>query len=155
MSVNRRCVVKWVLIVSLSLNLLVFGGITARILIDPDGRPLPPNLAWILDDLDAETLARLEPKMDEYRAASRPLLGEVFRAQAGVNALLAEEPLNVEALDEAFDELREVSMRFLEITQQQTVEIFAQITPEQRLQAMSFMRERRDPEQSRSPDNEP
>jgi hypothetical protein len=93
--------------------------------------------------------------MEEYRAASRPLLGEVFRAQAGVNALLAEEPLNVEALDEAFDELREVSMRFLEITQQQTVEIFAQITPEQRLQAMSFMRERRDPEQSRSPDNEP
>jgi len=103
MSVNRRCVVKWVLIVSLSLNLLVFGGITARILIDPDGRPLPPNLAWILDDLDAATLARLEPKMDEYRAASRPLLGEVFRAQASVNALLAEEPLNVEALNEAFE----------------------------------------------------
>lgn len=154
MSVNRRRVVKWVLIVSLSLNLLVFGGITARILIDPDGRPLPPNLSWILDDLDAETLARLEPKMDDYRAASRPLLGEVFRAQASVNALLAEEPLNVDALNEAFDELREVSMRFLEITQQQTVEIFAQITPEQRLEAMSFMQERRDPEESRRQDNE-
>ena len=63
----------------------------------------------------------------------------------GVNGLLTEEQLNEEALNAAFDELREVAMRYLEITQQQTVEIFTQITPEQRVHAMSFMRERRDP----------
>ena len=62
-----------------------------------------------------------------------------------------EEQLNEEALNAAFDELREVAMRYLEITQQQTVEIFTQITPEQRVHAMSFMRERRDPDQSRDP----
>jgi len=148
MTVNRRRVINWVLVVSLSLNLLVFGGITARILIDPDGRPLPPNLSWILDDLDEETLARLEPQMEEYRDAMRPLRGAIFRAQVGVNELLTEEPLNQEALNVAFDELREVAMRYLEITQQQTVDIFARITPEQRVEAMSFMRERRDPEDS-------
>lgn len=151
MSVNRRRVINWVLVVSLSLNLLVFGGIAARILIDPNGRPLPQNLSWILDDLDEATLARLEPRMDEYRDAMRPLRGEIFRAQVGVNGLLTEEQLDEEALNAAFDELREVAMRYLEITQQQTVEIFTQITPEQRVHAMSFMRERRDPDQSRDP----
>lgn len=149
MTVNRRRVINWVLVVSLSLNLLVFGGIAARILIDPNGRPLPQNLSWILDDLDEATLQRLEPHMEEYRAAMRPLRGEIFRAQVDVNELLTEEPLNEEALNSAFDELREVATRYLEITQQQTIEIFAQITPEQRVQAMSFMRERRDPIEAR------
>ncbi len=146
MSLNRRRLIKAVLVVSLSLNLLVFGGITARILIDPDGRPLPPNLGWILDDLDAETLARLEPRMGDYRAAMRPLRGDIFRAQMTVNALLTDEQLDEEALNAAFDELRDVAMRYLEITQEQTVEIFSQITPQQRIHAMSFMQDRRDPE---------
>lgn len=146
MSIHRRRLLKAVLVISLSLNLLVFGGITARILIDPDGRPLPPNLGWILDDLDADTLARLEPRMDAYRNAMRPLRGEIFRAQVAVNELLTEEQLDEVALNAAFDELREVAMRYLEITQEQTVEIFTQITPEQRIHAMSFMQDRRDPE---------
>lgn len=153
MSLNRRRVINGVLLVSLSLNLLVFGGIAARILIDPNGRPLPPNLSWILDDLDEATLARLEPRMDEYRSAMRPLRGEIFRAQVGVNELLTEEPLNEEALTLAFDELREVAMRYLEITQQQTIDIFAQITPEQRVQAMRFMQDRRDPGERRDPES--
>ena len=105
--------------------------------------------AFRLADHQAQALgdeyARLEPRMDEYRDAMRPLRGEIFRAQVGVNGLLTEEQLNEEALNAAFDELREVAMRYLEITQQQTVEIFTQITPEQRVHAMSFMRERRDP----------
>ncbi len=154
MSVNRRRVINWVLVVSLSLNLLVFGGIAARILIDPNGRPLPQNLSWILDDLDEATLQRLEPHMQEYRAAMRPLRGEIFRAQVDVNELLTEEPLNEEALKVAFDELREVATRYLEITQQQTIEIFAQITPEQRIHAMSFMQDRRDPDERRGPEND-
>jgi Spy/CpxP family protein refolding chaperone len=154
MSVNRRRVINWVLVVSLSLNLLVFGGIAARILIDPNGRPLPQNLSWILDDLDEATLQRLEPHMEEYRAAMRPLRGEIFRAQVDVNELLTEEPLNEEALKVAFDELREVATRYLEITQQQTIEIFAQITPEQRIHAMSFMQDRRDPDERRGPEND-
>lgn len=154
MSVNRRRVINWVLVVSLSLNLLVFGGIAARILIDPNGRPLPQNLSWILDDLDEATLQRLEPRMEEYRAAMRPLRGEIFRAQVDVNELLTEEPLNEEALKVAFDELREVATRYLEITQQQTIEIFAQITPEQRIHAMSFMQDRRDPDERRDPQND-
>lgn len=154
MSVNRRRLINWVLVISLSLNLLVFGGIAARILIDPNGRPLPQNLSWILDDLDEATLQRLEPHMEEYRAAMRPLRGEIFRAQVDVNELLTEEPLNEEALKVAFDELREVATRYLEITQQQTIEIFAQITPEQRIHAMSFMQDRRDPDERRGPEND-
>lgn len=149
MNFNRRRVINWILVVSLSLNLLVFGGITARILIDSDGHPLPPNLSWILDDLDEATLERLAPQLGEYRQAMWPLRGAIFRAQVRANELLTEEPLDQEALDTAFDALREAGMAYQEITQQQTIEIFAQITPAQRVQATSFMRERRAPDERR------
>ena len=123
MVINRRRVMSLVLIVSLGLNLLIVGGITARVLSRPDGRPIPPNLSWIVNNLDEATADRLQPIVEEYGAAARPLRGAIFRAQWQINQLITEEPMNKVAIDEAFDDLRKAGLEYQELSHNQTTRI--------------------------------
>jgi uncharacterized membrane protein len=149
MSVKRRRIMTVVLVLSLGLNLLIIGGITARILIAPEGRSHPPNLTWILDDLDEETRAMLRPRIEEYRDAMWPMRVAIFRAQREVNDLLTQEPLDSDALVSAFSRLREAGIAYQETTHEQTIALFAQLSQQQREDVMSFMRERRNPLEAR------
>ncbi|MDP1932565.1 MAG: periplasmic heavy metal sensor [Gammaproteobacteria bacterium] len=149
MTINRRRLMTWLLVVSLGFNLLVVGGITARVMSRSEGRPIPPNLSWILDNLEEETRATLRPRLREFGEVVRPLRGAVFRAQRQVNDLILEEPMNKEAIALAFDELRKASLEYQETTHTQTIAIFELLTEEQRKLALSFMDERRDPLDSR------
>lgn len=153
MTINRRRLMTWVLVLSLGINLLIAGGITSRILSRPDGRPIPPNLSWIMYSLDDDTAeAKIRPQMEEFGQIMWPLRGAMFRAQRHVNNLMTEEPMDRTAIATAFDELRQTSLEYQETTHQQTIAIFAMLTPEQRKQAMSFMTNRRNPMDGRSRD---
>jgi uncharacterized membrane protein len=150
MSVKRRRIMTVVLVLSLSLNLLIIGGITARILTAPEGRFHPPNLTWILDGLDAETRAMLHPRIEEYRDAIWPMRVAIFRAQREVNDLLTQDILDADALIAAFTRLREASIAYQETTHEQAISLFAQLNQQQREDVMSsFMRERRNPLENR------
>lgn len=151
--INRRRLMTWLLVVSLGFNLLVVGGITARVMSRSEGRPIPPSLSWILDDLGEETRAALRPKMQEFGEVMWPLRRAMFRAQRAVNDLMIEEPMNKEAIAAAFDELRKASLEYQETTHAQTIEIFELLTVDQRKLALSFMNDRRDPQDFRR-DNE-
>ena len=143
--INRRRLMTWLMVVSLGFNLLVVGGITARVMIHSEGRPIPPNLSWILDELGEETRTALRPQLREFGEIMWPLRGELFRAQRKVNELMIEEPMDKEAIALAFDELRKASLEYQETTHAQTIEIFELLTAEQRELALSFMNDRRDP----------
>lgn len=153
MTINRRRLMTWVLVLSLGINLLIAGGITTRILSRPDGRPIPPNLSWIMYSLDDEAAEeKIRPQMEEFGKIMWPLRGAMFRAQRHVNELMIEEPMDRTAIAAAFDELRQASLEYQETTHQQTIAIFAMLTPAQREQAMSFMTNRRNPMEGRSRD---
>ncbi len=145
MTINRRRLMTWLMVISLGFNLLVVGGITARIMSHSEGRPIPPNLSWILDELGEETRAALRPQMREFGEIMWPLRGAMFRAQRRVNQLMIEEPMDKEAIALAFDELRKASLEYQETTHAQTIAIFDLLTEEQRKLALSFMNDRRDP----------
>lgn len=153
MSGNRRRILNVVLVVSLALNLLVFGGIAARILLSPNGRPIPPNLFWVLDTLDEDTQARLRPTMQAFSEEMRPMRFSLFQAQREVNDLLTEDPLNTEAIAVAFEKLRDAGLEYQDIAHRQTLAVFGELTPEQRVSAMSFIQERMRPPRERNRDH--
>ncbi|MEK7258741.1 MAG: periplasmic heavy metal sensor [Pseudomonadota bacterium] len=145
MTINRRRVMNWVLVISLGFNLLVVGGITARIMSHSDFRPIPPSLSWIYDDLDEATRAKLRPMLREFGEISLPLRGEMFRAQRKLSDLMTEEPMDKEAIAIAFDDLRKASLVFQETTHAQTIAVFELLNPEQRTMALRFLRDRSNP----------
>lgn len=152
MSNNRRRALNVVLVLSLALNLLVFGGIAARMMWSPDGRPIPPNLFWVLERLDDEAQARLRPTMQAFSEEMRPIRSTLYQAQQGVNNLLTEDPLNNEAIAAAFSKLRDAGLEYQDIAHRQTLAIFGELTPEQRVTAMRFIQERLRPPGERNRD---
>ncbi|MDT8428344.1 MAG: periplasmic heavy metal sensor [Pseudomonadales bacterium] len=145
MSLNYKSLGTWVLIVSLTLNLLLIGGISARFLNRSSIRPLPSNVGWLLRDLDTDTRDQLRPQLEQYAEETRPLRGNMFRAQRQLNSLMATDPLDQEAIRAAFAELRRTNLVYQEASHEQTLSILAALTPEQRQYALSFMRNRRNP----------
>ena len=156
MSSNRRRALNVVLVISLALNILVFGGMVARMLSSPSGRPIPPNLFWVLERLDDEAQARLRPTMQTFSDEMRPIRYTLYQAQRDVNELLTEDPLNSEAIAVAFEKLRDAGLEYQDIAHRQTLAIFGDLTPEQRVTAMRFIQERSRPpgERNRDRNNE-
>lgn len=150
MSNNRRRALNVVLVLSLALNLLVFGGVVARMMESPDGRPIPPNLFWVLERLDDEAQARLRPTMEDFSDEMRPIRSTLYQAQLEVNNLLTEDPLNSEAIAAAFSKLRDAGLEYQDLAHEQTLAIFGELTPEQRVAAMRFIQERSRPPGERS-----
>ncbi len=156
MSINRRSALNILLMLSLGANLLLFGGMAARYFDTPNGRPIPPNLSWVLRELDDTTQARLRPMLEEYSDEIRPMRMALFQAQRAVNDLLTKDPLNKEEIGLAFDALRTVGIQYQDRSHEQTLEIFAQLSPEQRVNAMRYIQERsRSPRESRDESREP
>ena len=152
MSSNRSRALNVIVVISLALNLLVFGGIGARMLWPPEGRPIPPNLFWVLERLDDEAQARLRPTMQAFSDEMRPIRYTLYSAQQDVNALLTEDPLNKEAIAAAFEKLRSAGLEYQDIAHRQTLAIFGELSPEQRVSAMRFIQERSRPPGERNRD---
>lgn len=149
MSVNRRRALNIALVVSLALNLLVFGGMAARMLSSPNGRPIPPNLNWVIRELEDVTRARLQPTLDQYSEETRPVRYALFQAQREVNKLLVQNPLDSDAIEDAFETLRVRGEEYQALSHRQTLALFSQLSPEEREEAMRFIQERSRPPRDR------
>ena len=154
---TRRNLLLAILLVSVAANLFFVGAIGYRALsfsMAREGRPLPPNLGWLVRDLSAERRAELEDFLIAGAENIQPLRREIFEAQNRVGELMSAEPFDAAALQQAFADLRAVSDRYQEATQSQTVSILEQFTPEERQAARDFVRQR-GPREGRPGDGRP
>jgi uncharacterized membrane protein len=150
MSLNRHNILMLVLAVSVTVNLFFVGAVTARYVDRPERPMEPPNMRWVMRAVDDSTRENLRPRLMQYGEILRPLRGEMFRAQREVNELLAAEPVDTQAVAAAFERLRAANLRYQEVTHQQLAQVFAALSPEQRVQAFRFMSERRNPDGERN-----
>lgn len=133
------------LLVSLSINLFFVGGIAYRLVNFQDegtGRPLPPNVGWIVRDLDPLRRAELEPQLAASFEQIGPIRREMIAAQRQVNALMSAQPFDAAALTAAFATLRDASMRYQAISHEQTGEILGLLSEEERQAALEFVQRR-------------
>ncbi|MCB1648536.1 MAG: periplasmic heavy metal sensor [Pseudomonadales bacterium] len=150
MSLNRRRIINVVLVVSLALNLFVFGGMAARMMsFHNNGRPIPPNLNWVIRQLDEDTRANLQSTLDRYGEETGPVRHALFLAQRKVNELLIQNPLDTEAIEAAFAALRAAGEEYQELSHRQTLALFTQLSPQEREEAMRFIQERSRPPRER------
>lgn len=139
---NKRNLLLILLLASLALNLLLIGGIGWRM---ANARKyvqalVPPSTGWILRDLSEERRAELQPAAREGFESVRPARIEMFRAQRRVNELIGNEPFDQEALEDAFAQLRELSMDYQALSHERTIELLELLTPEERQAATEFVR---------------
>ncbi len=133
------------LLVSMSINLFFVGGIAYRVMNFQDersGRPLPPNVGWIVRDLDPERRTELEPQLQASFEQIGPIRREMISAQRQVNELMSAQPFDAAALSAAFATLRDASMRYQAISHKQTSEILGLLSEEERLAALEFVQRR-------------
>ena len=152
---NRQKLLSIALLVSIAANLFLIGGITYRVLSFremPDARPFPPNVGWIVRDLSDERRAELAPVLRDTGEQIRPTRREMLRAMSRVNELMAASEFDSVALAEAFAELRSANDRYQTLSHQQTINILAQLTNEERLAAREFV-QRRGPRDGRDRDD--
>ncbi|HDZ10344.1 periplasmic heavy metal sensor [Pseudohongiella sp.] len=145
MSMNKRRALLWTLVASLALNLFFVGAIGARMLDHRDRSSTPPSLGWILRDLEPQLQASLRPQLQQYGESLRPVRGQMFRAQREVNRLLAQDALDKEAILVAFEELRQINLRYQQLSHEGTLAVVSQLAPEQRSRVFRFMSGRRNP----------
>lgn len=142
---SRRQLLVTALLVSVAINLFFIGGLGIRMLRLQDmreARPLPPNLGWIVRDLNESRRSELADTIRSSAEQVMPLRRAMFSAQGRVNELMAAEDFDAEALTAAFAELRAASSQYQQVTQEQTVNILAKLTPEERQSAREFVRRR-------------
>jgi len=139
------------LLFSIAFNLIFIGGIATRLSgsrgFSP--RPFPPNVSWAVRDLSEERRDDLSPLMAQSFEEIRPLRREMYEAQQQVNQLMAAEIYDPVAMSQAFTELRQVNLRYQELSHRQTVTILDQLTDEERRMSLEFI-SRRGPRDRRS-----
>jgi uncharacterized membrane protein len=146
MAINKSNALLLWLLGSVGLNLFLIGAISARVINRPPQEVLaPPSVGWIMRELEPEARRALQPELREYGESLRPLRGDMFRAQREVNRLMAQDPLDRDAIRAAFRELRQANMAYQELSHEQIATLFSRLTAEQRQRALRFMGNRRNP----------
>jgi len=148
---NRNQFIVLALLASIAINLVFVGGIAFRYLNSERsgmGRPLPPNIGWIVRDLSEDRRSELAPILQQSFEEIRPIRGELFVVQRSVNQLMAAQPFDAVALELAFTQLREINTRYQELSHRQTNDILNQLSEEERRIALEFV-ERRGPRDGR------
>lgn len=143
MTKNRILLVG--LLLSLSINLFFVGGIAYRVAnfqTERSGRPLPPNVGWVVRDLEESRRSELEPQLRESFAEIDPIRRDMMNTQRQVNELMSAQPFNANALNAAFAELREASIRYQALSHEQTSEILGLLSEDERQAALEFVQRR-------------
>ena len=133
------------LLVSISINLFFIGGIAYRVAnfqADRSFRPLPPNIGWVVRDLDESRRAELEPQLRASFEEINPIRREMIEAQRLVNGLMSAQPFDAAALDAAFASLREANIRYQALSHEQTSELFGLLSEDERQAALEFVQRR-------------
>lgn len=134
-----------ILLVSIAFNLLFAAGIASRIFGnqgEQSGRPLPPNVGWIVRDLDEQRRTELAPQLQASFEEVNPLRRELMSAQRNVNNLMQAQPFDAAALEEAFATLRATNIRYQELSHAQTSELLQLLSEEERVAALDFVKRR-------------
>lgn len=133
------------LLISLALNLLFIGAISYRY-ISPQreriARPLPPNIGWIVRDLEQQRHSELQAIMQKSAKEISPIRREMLAAQRRVNELMSAQPYDMNALNDAFAELREASIRYQTLSHKKTATILGELSEQERQVALDFVRRR-------------
>lgn len=149
---NRTRLLLLVLIASFALNLFFIGGIAYRMNSGApvSGRPLPPNVNWMVRDLSEARRMELQPLMEHSAEEIRPVRRELFEAQSVVNQLMASADYDAAALEAAFAELRAANARYQLMSHQHSVAMLNELTEAERRVAVEFIN-RRGPQDGRDP----
>ena len=148
---TRRNLLLLTLLVSVGINLFLLGGIAIRVANSQDfreARPLPPNIGWVIRDLEDSRQTELMETLRPFAEQVAPLRRAMFEAQREVNRLMSATDYDEEALSAAFARLREASQAYTSLSHSQTIGLFGQLTEEERKAATEFVR-RRGPREGR------
>mgnify|MGYP000537692196 FL=1 len=133
------------LLISLALNLLFIGAISYRY-INPQNertaRPLPPNIGWVVRDLDQQRRDELGPVMQQSAQVIAPVRREMLVALRRVNELISAQAFDMNALSDAFAELREANIRYQTLSHEQTTTILGELSEQERQVALDFVKRR-------------
>lgn len=133
------------LLVSISINLFFVGGIAYRVANFQDersGRPLPPNVGWVVRDLEESRRSELEPQLRASYEEIEPIRQEMMNAQRQVNELMSAQPFDGNALNSRFAKLREASIRYQALSHEQTSEILGLLSEDERQAVLEFVQRR-------------
>ncbi len=147
---TRSKILSLLLIVSVGLNLFFIGALTTRLVMRSGIAPMPSSLSWIIRGLDQDTRVDMEPELRAYERSNRSLRAKMFAAQQEVNRQLSAQALNSEATSAAFKELRQASELFQQASHEQTIKVFSELNPADRITAIEFLHQIRGPFNSRA-----
>ncbi len=141
---NRGKLILVILIISLAINLVFIGGISYRISAFRDAplRPFPPNIGWAVRDLSEERQTELAPILDASNEEMLPIRAEMFQTTRLVYELMRSDDFKAEELRAAFLELRNASNRYQELSHEQSIALFSELTDEERRVAQEFTQRR-------------
>ena len=155
---NGRRGLAAALIISIAVNLFFIGGIAFRFYLmhssnDAEtnaGRPLPPNISWLVRDLAPERQEEMRAKLKERGMEGRASRIRMFKAQRESNRLMTADPFDAEALAEAFTALRDAANEYQRLSHLQTAEILSELSVDERRKVVEFIN-RRGPRDGRPP----
>lgn len=142
---NRNKLLLLGLLASIAINLAFVGGISFRfsnLQSEFSGRPLPPNVGWIVRDLSEERRTELSQLLQQSFEVTRPIRAEMLNAQRLVNELMAAQSFDSDALEQAFADLRDANLRYQALSHQQTGMILSELSEQERQTAMEFVQRR-------------
>jgi len=151
---NRRRGLIVALLISIAINLFLVGGVAYRFyLINSEasiGRPLPPNISWLIRDLTPERQEERRAGLRERGMQGRAARIRLFKAQSESNRLMTQDPFDEEALAAALAELRDAANDYQRLSHLQTVETLSELSAKERRNAVEFIN-RRGPRDGRPP----
>ncbi|MGA1072778.1 MAG: periplasmic heavy metal sensor [Pseudohongiellaceae bacterium] len=151
---NRRRGLIVALLISIAINLFLVGGVAYRFyLINSEasiGRPLPPNISWLIRDLTPERQEELRAGLRERGMQGRAARIRLFEAQSESNRVMTQDPFDEEALVAALAELRDAANDYQRLSHLQAVETLSQLSAKERRNAVEFIN-RRGPRDGRPP----
>ncbi|MDB9789203.1 periplasmic heavy metal sensor [Gammaproteobacteria bacterium] len=155
---NGRRGLAAALIISIAVNLFFIGGIAFRFYLmhssnDAEtnaGRPLPPNISWLVRDLAPERQEEMRAKLKERGMEGRASRIRMFKAQRESNRLMTADPFDAEALAAAFTALRDAANEYQRLSHLQTAEILSELSVDERRKVVEFIN-RRGPRDGRPP----
>tara|TARA_B110000503_G_scaffold22573_1_gene34988 strand:+ start:3207 stop:3791 length:585 start_codon:yes stop_codon:yes gene_type:complete len=143
---NGRRGLAAALIVSIAVNLFFIGGIAFRFYLMHSsmnaGRPLPPNISWLVRDLAPERQEEMRAKLKERGMEGRAARIRMFKAQRESNRLMTADPFDAEALAAAFTALRDAANEYQRLSHLQTAEILNELSVDERRKAVEFINRR-------------
>ena len=143
---NRRRGLIVALLISIAINLFLVGGVAYRFyLINSEasiGRPLPPNISWLIRDLTPERQEELRAGLRERGMQGRAARIRLFEAQSESNRVMTQDPFDEEALVAALAELRDAANDYQRLSHLQAVETLSELSAKERRNAVEFINRR-------------